>query len=150
MALSVDDRNQGNGRAEASAQQGAEAPGGASGLGRFEKRIKEAAFKNIDIKGETARQLGKGGGATSDLATWIKSAPPLCYLCMSVRVRDEADLAATINFGHIASVWFESCGLYCYGWNKEKTAYEAKTIGITTLELDRVLAPICTALRNMD
>ena len=124
-------------------------PEGRGGAADLEKRIREAAFKNIDIKGEMARELGKGGGATSNLSNWIKTAPPLCYLCMSVRVRDEADLKKTIGFAHIASVWFEACGLYCYGLNQDRSAYERKEIGVTTLELDRVLADICTALRNL-
>ena len=124
-------------------------PEGRAGAMDLPKRIKEAAFKNIDIKGEMARLEGKGGGATSDLSAWIKSAPPRCYLCMSVRVRDKADLKKTIELARVASVWFDACGLYCYGWNSSRTAYEEWPVNDTTLELDRVLAGICTALKNM-
>jgi hypothetical protein len=129
------------------AQKNPEGRGGAADL---EKRIKEASFKNIDIKAEQARLAGKGGGPTSDLGSWIKSAPPRCYMFLAVRVRDEADLRNTIVFGHIAATWFDACGLYCYGWNKKKSAYEPKSVGATALELDRVLANVCTALRGMD
>ena len=124
-------------------------PEGRAGSADLDKRIKEAAFKNIDIKGEMARVEGKGGGATSDLSAWMKSAPPRCYLCLSVRVRDEGDLRKTIELAHVASVWFDLCGLYCYGWNSDRTGYEAKPLGVTTLELDRVLSQICTALSTM-
>jgi hypothetical protein len=122
--------------------------GGRAGSADLEKRVKEASLKNIDIKAEAARLMGKGGGPTSDLGSWMRSAKPLCYMLMAVRIRDAGDLAATIRFGEIASVWFDRCGIYCYGWNKANTAYEAKPVPVT-LELDRVLAEICTALRNL-
>lgn len=124
-------------------------PEGRAGSADLPKRIKEAAFKNIDIKGEMARLEGKGGGATSDLSAWMKSAPPRCFLCLSVRVRDKADLKKTIELARVSSVWFDACGLYCYGWNSDQTAYEEWPVADTTLELDRVLAGICTALKNM-
>lgn len=122
---------------------------GRAGSADLEKRIKEASFKNIDVKAEVARLEGKGGGATSDLGQWMRTAPPRCYMFMAVRVRDHADLAATINFAHIAATWFDACGLVAYGWNEARTAYEAKPVGVTSLELDRVLAQVCTALRTM-
>jgi hypothetical protein len=122
---------------------------GRAGSADLEKRIKEASFKNIDIKAETARLAGKGGGPTSDLGTWLKSAPPRCYLFLAVRVRDSADLTNSIRFGRIAATWFDACGLYCYGWNAEHASYQAKPLDDTSLELDRVLANVCTALRAM-
>jgi hypothetical protein len=124
-------------------------PDGRAGSADLEKRIKEASFKNIDIKAEVARLEGKGGGATSDLGQWMRTAPPRCYMFIATRVRDDVDLRATIAFGHVAATWFDACGLYCYGWNRLKTAYEAKPIGVTSLELDRVLSQVCTALRNL-
>lgn len=122
---------------------------GRAGSADLEKRIKEASFKNIDIKAEQARLAGQGGGATSDLGQWMRMAPPRCYMFMAVRVRDAADLAAAIKFGHVAATWFDACGLYCYGWNQAHSTYEAKSVGATSLELDRVLSQVCTALRNL-
>lgn len=124
-------------------------PEGRAGSADLEKRIKEASFKNIDIKAEQARLAGQGGGATSNLGAWMRQAPPRCYMFMAVRVRDANDLASTISFGHIAATWFDACGLYCYGWNKGHTAYEPKPVGVTSLELDRVLSTVCTDLRNL-
>lgn len=123
-------------------------PEGRAGAADLEKRVKEASLKNIDIKAEAARIAGKGGGPTSDLGSWMRSAKPLCYMLMAIRARDKGDLAAVIRFGEIASVWFDRCGIYCYGWNDAHTAYEAKPVPVT-LELDRVLAEICSALRNL-
>jgi hypothetical protein len=79
---------------------------GRAGSADLEKRIKEASLKNIDIKAEAARTAGKGGGPTSDLGSWMRSAKPRCYMLMAIRVRDPGDLAATIAFGHTAA-----CGL---------------------------------------
>lgn len=121
---------------------------GRAGSADLEKRVKEASLKNIDIKAEVARTAGMGGGPTSDLGSWMRSAKPRCYMLMAVRVRDAGDLAATVAFGHTASVWFDRCGLYCYGWNSTHTQYEEKSVPVT-LELDRVLAEVCTALRNL-
>jgi hypothetical protein len=68
---------------------------------------------------------------------------------MAVRVIDEKDLERTIKYGHTAAHWFDGCGLYCYGWNKKHSAYEAKRIADPNLRLDRVLSRVCTALRTM-
>jgi hypothetical protein len=123
-------------------------PEGRPGAADLEKRIKEAAFKNIDLKAEDARHGGRGGGATSDLMSFLSAASPRCYMFLSVRVIGESDLQRTIHFGNIAKDWFDQCGLYCYGWNDEHAAYERKAVG-SHLELDRVLAKVCAALRNL-
>jgi hypothetical protein len=121
---------------------------GRAGSADTEKRVKEASFKNIDIKAEAARVAGRGGGPTSDLGSWMRSARPRCYMLMAVRVRDAGDLAKTIEFGHVAAQWFDRCGIYCYGWDRAHKAYEAKPVPVV-LELDRVLAEICSALRHL-
>lgn len=119
---------------------------GRPGSADLKKRIKEAAFKNIDIKGEIARHAAIGGGATSDLATWLRQTPPKCYLFFACRVCDDGDLARTQNLAQTATVWFDGVGLYCYGKNKAGSAYEARKVH-PTLALDRVLSHVCTALR---
>ncbi|HTW42322.1 MAG TPA: hypothetical protein VMD79_08400 [Solirubrobacteraceae bacterium] len=123
---------------------------GRAGSADLEKRIKEAAFKDIDVKGEYARALGEGGGATSDLTLWLRRTPPHNWLFLSVRVRNQTDLEKTVDFAHIASRWFEACGLFAYGhenWDLTKP-YEVKRVP-TTVELDRVLAGVCVALRHL-
>lgn len=124
-------------------------PEGRAGSADLEKRIKEASLKNIDIKAERARVEGKGGGARQDLGEWMRSAPPKCYMLLAVRVRDDADLDKTVGFAHIAATWFDRCGLYAYGLNGARDGYEAKRVRDTTLQMDRVLASICTTLRGL-
>jgi hypothetical protein len=122
---------------------------GRPGSADLEKRIKEASFKNIDIKAEQARIAGEGGGPTSDLGTWIRRASPLCFMFLAVRTIDTIDLKRTVDYGHVASVWFDGCGVYCYGWNKAKDAYVARDVGAANIELDRILSQVCTALRTL-
>jgi hypothetical protein len=124
-------------------------PEGRAGSADLEKRIREAALKNIDIKGESARKAGHGQGAVSDLAAWIQQAPPRCYLFLGCRVRDDADRQECIRFGHIARQWFNGVGVFCYGWDTSKRHYEAKPVADTALEIDRVLHNVCTALRSI-
>lgn len=99
-------------------------PEGRAGSADLEKRIKEAAFKVIDLKAEAARHAGRAGGPTSDLHTFLRKGSPRCYIFLSVRTRDQADAVQTNNFGHIASAWFDACGLYCYGWDGQDSLRE--------------------------
>jgi hypothetical protein len=123
-------------------------PEGRAGSADLEKRIKEAIFKNIDLKAEAARGAGLGGGPTTDLDTWLRAAPPRSYIFLSVRVRDDADHRKAMEFAHTAAVWFDRCGLYCYGWDPQRTTYQSRPVH-ASLEIDRVLASVCTALRNL-
>lgn len=124
-------------------------PEGRAGSADLEKRIKEAAFKNIDIKGEVARRAARGGGATSDLATWLRQTPPACYLFFACRVRDDQDLRRAQDLAQTATVWFDGVGLYCYGKSPTGDSYAARGVHPTP-ELDRVLSQVCTALRHLD
>jgi hypothetical protein len=123
-------------------------PEGRPGAADLEKRVKEAALKNIDIKAEHARRAGKGGGATSDLITFLRQTQPLTCMFITSRVVDDHDRDRVEHFGRVASVWFDYTGIYCYGLNPKRTGYEAKRVH-TTLQLDRVLSQVQTALRAM-
>ena len=123
-------------------------PEGRAGSADLEKRIKEAAFKNIDIKGEAARHIAKGGGATGNLAAWLRQTPPASYLFFACRVRDDQDLRRAQDLAQTATVWFDGVGLCCYGKVRTGDAYEPKPVH-ATLELDRVLSHVCTALRHL-
>jgi hypothetical protein len=122
--------------------------GGRAGSADLDKRIKEASFKNVDMKAAAAQEEGLGGGPTSDLRAFLRHGRPHSYLFLSVRVRDEADLKKSIQFARIAAMWFEECGLYCYGWNPEHSSYEPKLVP-REIRMDVVLSGICTTLRNL-
>jgi hypothetical protein len=76
----------------------------------------------------------------------LAAGAPKCYLFFAVRVIDERDLRRTQDLALTARVWFEGCGLYCYGKDTTGAAYEKKPVH-PSIELDRVLAEVCTALR---
>jgi hypothetical protein len=126
-------------------------PEGREGHKDLEKRIKEAAFKDIDIKGQHAASQGQGAGAPgATLQQWLRATPPRNWLFLAVRVRDDTDLRRTIEFATAASQWFDGCGLYAYGhqrWDLMKP-YEAKRIP-ASLRLHGVLSNVCTALKNL-
>jgi hypothetical protein len=123
-------------------------PEGRAGHADLDKRIKESAFKNIDIKGEVARNTGEGGGATSDLTTWLRNTEPKSYLFFACRMRDAHDLVRTQAFAQTAASWFDGVGLFCYGKNTAGTAYEKREVH-TGVDLDRQLSILCTALRAL-
>ena len=74
-------------------------PWGRAGSADMGKRVKELAFKAIDLKAEASRReaihggqgsAGPGGGS---LVTWLHSMPPNVYFFMAVRVVKKVTLS---------------------------------------------------------
>ena len=124
-------------------------PEGRRGSADLDKRVKEASFKNIDIKAEAARLAGVGGGPTSDLVGWLRAAPPRSFIFLAVRVIDDNDYKNAEKLALIAGQWFEGCGLFCYRKNTQGTGYEAAPIRNPNLELGVVLDDAINALAGM-
>lgn len=122
--------------------------GGRPGSADLDKRLKEAAFKVIDIKAEAARGDGHGGGAGGDLTHWLRKQDPRCYLFIAARVVNEGDLKFCNDRSLTAASWFEGCGLFAYQVNSAGTGYVSKKTH-TSVQLDRVLSGASTALRNL-
>jgi hypothetical protein len=118
------------------------------GSADLDKRVKEAGFKTIDLKAEWARMAAKGGGLTSDLISWLRSSKPLSFLFMAIRVIDKNDLARTIYFANAAAQIMDGVGVVAYQTNPRHEGYVACKVE-PHLEFDRVLARVCTALRNL-
>ena len=94
----VPPRSQDDGHPEAREQPGREAAGRA-GSADTNKRVKELAFKSIDLKGEAARRLTMvgqaptaGGAGGGDLSTWLHASRPRIYFFMAVRVLSDTRL----------------------------------------------------------
>jgi hypothetical protein len=121
------------------------------------KRVKELAFKSIDLKGEYSRrmttegQLPSGGGpGGSDLTTWLRANPPKIYFFMAVRVLSDSDYTATIRWAHTAQQVVDAVGLYCYEPVAGGTTEYRRRGGVPTeLELERVLYKACLELRAL-
>lgn len=133
-------------------------PEGRRGSADVGKRVKELAFKSIDLKGEYSRrmtmagQLPSGGGSGgADLTTWLRSNPPTIYFFMAVRVLSDSDFAATLRWAHTAQQVVDAVGLYCYEpMDGSTTAYRTRLDVPTELELERVLYKACLELRSLN
>jgi len=123
-------------------------PMGRPGSADLDKRVKEAVFKTIDLKLEWARNAGQGGGATGELLTWLGKSKPASFLFLAIRVVDDRDLGRTITFADAASQMMDGVGLVAYKTNSQGGGYQVCVLP-TSLELDRVLSRVCTALRNL-
>lgn len=138
-------------------------PGGRPGSADLDKRIKESAFKDIDIKGNAAAAAGRGAGATltaSDLSdargdkpitleSWLRETDPKSYLLLAIRIVDDHDLERTAGLASAAAQWFEDCGLYCY--REAAGRYEAAPLprGSRPRRLHTVIDKICRELTNL-
>jgi hypothetical protein len=131
-------------------------PEGRRGSADVGKRVKELAFKSIDLKGEYSRlrvaegelpeQGGSGGG---DLTTWLRSIPPRIYFFMGVRVLNDSDFNATLRWANTARQVVDAVGVFCYEPVGESfTSYRRRDGVPTELELERVLHNACLDLRR--
>ncbi len=133
-------------------------PAGRRGSADVGKRVKELAFKSIDLKGEYSRrmtsegQLPAGGGSGgSDLTTWLRGNPPRIYFFLAVRVLSDSDFAATLRWAHTAQQIVDAVGLFCYEPEDGTTTKYRRRDGVPTeLELERVLYKACLELRSLD
>jgi hypothetical protein len=130
---------------------------GRAGSADTNKRVKELAFKSIDLKGEAARRLTmlgrpvEGGGAGGgDLSTWLHGSRPRIYFFMAVRVIGGTDFAAVLRWAETAAQVVDAVGLYCYeAVPGSHTTYRARTGVPPAYELQRVLFRACTELRGL-
>lgn len=130
---------------------------GRDGSADTNKRVKELAFKSIDLKGEAARRLAilgraptAGGPGGGDLSTWLHAGRPRIYFFMGVRVLGETDFAAVVRWAETAAQVVDAVGLYCYEPLPGSHAEYRRRWGVPTVyELERVLFRACTELRGL-
>ena len=132
-------------------------PAGRRGSANIGKRVKELAFKSIDLKGEHSRrttgegELPSGGGpGGADLSTWLRAYPLNTYFFLAVRVLSDSDFEATGRWAHTAQQVGGTVGLYCYEpVEGTTTAYRRRGGVPMELELERVLYRACLELRSL-
>ena len=129
---------------------------GRSGSMDTGKRVKELAFKSIDLKGEAARRLTmvgrspRGGPGGGDLSTWLHTNRPRIYFFIGVRVLGDTDFAAVLRWAETAAQVVDAVGLYCYEPSPGSlTTYRARQGTPTAYELERVLFRACTELQGL-
>lgn len=130
---------------------------GRAGSADTNKRVKELAFKSIDLKGEAARRLAMvgqaptaGGAGGGDLSTWLHGSRPRIYFFMGVRVLSDSDFAAVVRWAETAAQVVDAVGLYCYeSVGDSFTTYRRRDAVPTAYELERVLYRACTELQGL-
>lgn len=133
-----------------------EAPVGRAGSADTNKRVKELAFKSIDLKGEAARRLTMvgisptGGAGGGDLSTWLHASRPRIYFFLGIRVVHDTDFAAVVRWAETAAQVVDAVGLYCYEpVDGSFTTYKRRDGVPTAYALDRVLYRACTELQGL-
>jgi len=134
-----------------------EKPSGRSGSADTNKRVKELAFKSIDLKGEAARRqtilggLPSGGGAGGgDLSTWLHASRPRIYFFMAVRVLSDSDFTAVLRWAATAAQVVDAVGLYTYEPEDDSfTRYRRRGGVPTEYELERVPYRACVEIQGL-
>lgn len=129
---------------------------GRPGSSDLAKRVKEAAFKTIDLKAEYGRIMAGRGQAASapsgNLTSWLRSVPPTSYLFIAARVVSKTDFDATVAFAHTAAQVMDGVGLFCFGPASEAEPTTYRAIGVPRdIGMGQVLYRACqdlTALRD--
>ncbi len=130
---------------------------GRPGSADIDKRVKELAFKCIDLKGEFSRRQtmagtapragGPGGG---DLTTWLRSVEPKIYFFIAVRVINDSDFERTLKWASTAQQVLDAVGLYCFEPVGDSfTDYRQRDGVPPDLQLERVLYKACVDLQAM-
>jgi hypothetical protein len=133
---------------------------GRRGSADIGKRVKEMAFKSIDLKGEHSRRrtmLGEqpvgGGAGGGDLTTWLHASPPRIYFFVAARVISVTDFNAVVRWCNVATQVVDSVGLYCYepvgSEGADLTKYRRKVGVPAEVALSRTLYKACLDLQSL-
>lgn len=128
---------------------------GRPGSADLAKRVKEVAFKSIDLKAEYGRIMAMQGESPAstpggNLTTWLRSVPPSGYLFIAARVVSESDFDAAVAFAHTAAQVQDGVGLFCF--TPESTAHPTTYRKVSVpvdLSIDRVLYRACQDLVSL-
>lgn len=130
-------------------------PLGRPGYSDVPKRLKEAAFKTIDLKAEYGRRqamIGTGpkGGPGGNLTTWLRENKPMSYLFIAGRVVDERDLLALLGLARSGAQVMDGVGVYAFSpvAPDKPTTYESLAVP-RDIELAAVLYRACQDLARL-
>jgi hypothetical protein len=134
-------------------------PLGRDGAADLDKRVKEGAFKVIDLKAEYGRimtTLGQtpGVGAGGDLTTFLRSQNPHAYLFIAARVTSPHDCDRVIRHAEVAGQVFDGVGIFCFQpiSAAQPTSYVAVPDDSVpaSFQLERVLYRACQNLQSLE
>jgi len=127
---------------------------GRPGSADLAKRVKEVAFKTIDLKAEFGRIMAARGQPASapggNLTTWLHAVRPRAYLFIAARVVGKTDLDATVAFAHTAAQVVDGVGLFCFGPTREAAPTSYRKFDVPPgISMDRVLYGACQDLLEL-
>ena len=123
-------------------------PLGRPGSSDLPKRIKEAAFKTIDLKAEYGRILASMGhtpqGAPGgNLTSWLRGNKPMSYMFIAARVVDGRDQRAAESLARAGAQVMDGVGLYLFTPNtSDPTEYQSVAVD-RDIDLAAVLYRAC-------
>jgi hypothetical protein len=129
-------------------------PIGRPGSADLDKRVKEVAFKTIDLKAEYARIQAQhgvgptGGPGGGSLTTWLRSVKPSSCLFIAARIVSANDLQRVLMYASTAGQVADAVGVYCYTpvASNQPTKYVPAPVTIAAHQLERVLFQACQDL----
>ncbi len=129
-------------------------PIGRPGSADLAKRVKEVAFKTIDLKAEYGRIMAARGQPASapggNLTTWLHTVRPRAYLFIGARVVGKTDLDATVAFAHTAAQVVDGVGLFCFGPTSVASPTTYRKFDVPPgISMDRVLYGACQDLLEL-
>lgn len=126
---------------------------GRPGSADLGKRVKEVAFKTIDLKAEHGRLMAMAGQSPEvqpggNLTTWLRSVRPSAYLFIAARIVTKTDLDAVIAFAQTAGQVEDHVGVFCFGPTvpDKPTSGYVKLPVPTSFAIERVLYRACQDL----
>lgn len=130
---------------------------GRPGSADINKRVKELAFKAIDLKGEHSRrrtiegrQPPAGGPGGGDLSTWLHASPPRIYFFLAARVISESDFNLVRRWCGAAQQVVDAVGLFCFQPVGDTLTTYGRRAGVPAdLAIERVLYRACLDLQHL-
>jgi hypothetical protein len=127
---------------------------GRPGAADLDKRVKEIAFKTIDLKAEYARILASRGESpnviSGDLTNWIRTVKPRSFVFFSARVVGDKDRDRVVRFADLASLVSDAVGAFCFTpvSASQPTRYRTTTVP-AHIAMARVLFRACQDLKAL-
>lgn len=130
---------------------------GRSGSADLDKRLKEAAFKAIDLKAEYDLLVAREGGASrtgpghASMTSWLRQQLPSAYVFLAARCIDETDRQRLMMSATAINQVFDHVGVFCFGPVDEThpTSYEVIPVQPNAYDIGHVLQEACRDLRQI-
>ena len=130
---------------------------GRSGSADLDKRLKEAAFKAIDLKAEYDLLVAGEGGISrtgpghASMTSWLRQQLPSAYVFLAARCVDEVDRQRLLLSATAINQVFDHVGVFCFGPvdDGHPTTYKVIPVQPNAYEIGHVLQEACRDLRGI-